>query len=75
MFQNFDAPARSQPIGGRLVALRAELAKHGVTGFIVPHSDEYQGEYTPASAERLAWLTGFTGSAIMISTRPSRDRK
>ncbi|MBB3932899.1 Xaa-Pro aminopeptidase [Kaistia hirudinis] len=63
MFQNFDAPARSQPIGGRLVALRAELAKHGATGFIVPHSDEYQGEYTPASAERLTWLTGFTGSA------------
>ncbi|MCX5515958.1 X-Pro aminopeptidase [Kaistia algarum] len=65
MFQNFDAPARSQPIGGRLVSLRAELGKHGLSGFLVPHSDEYQGEYTPASAERLAWLTGFTGSAGM----------
>jgi len=63
MFQNFDAPARSQPIAGRLASLRSELEKDGVDGFIVPHSDEYQGEYIPASAERLAWLTGFTGSA------------
>ena len=65
MFQNFDAPSRAHPITGRLVALRARLAEEGVHGFIVPHADEYQGEYTPASAERLAWLTGFTGSAGM----------
>ena len=63
MFQNFDAPARSGPIGARLESLRAELANEGLAGFLVPHSDEYQGEYTPPSAERLAWLTGFTGSA------------
>ncbi|MGM0559984.1 MAG: aminopeptidase P family protein [Pseudomonadota bacterium] len=47
----------------RLAALRAELRLRGLDGFIVPRSDEYQGEYVPASAERLAWLTGFTGSA------------
>ena len=35
----------------------------GLSGFIVPHADEYQNEYVPACAERLAWLTGFTGSA------------
>ncbi|MCX5497121.1 aminopeptidase P family protein [Kaistia dalseonensis] len=63
MFQNFDAPSRAEPISGRLVALRARLADAGLTGFLVPHADEYQGEYIPASAERLAWLTGFTGSA------------
>jgi len=63
MFQTFEAPTRSGPIGERLTALRAELRRLGLTGFIVPHADEYQGEYIPASAERLAWLTGFTGSA------------
>lgn len=43
--------------------LRAELRRRGLTGFIVPHADEHQSEYLPPSAERLAWLTGFTGSA------------
>ncbi len=47
----------------RLDALRAEMARQGLDGFIVPHSDEFQNEYLPPSAERLAWITGFTGSA------------
>ncbi len=47
----------------KLAALRAGLARRGLDGFIVPHADEYQNEYLPPSAERLAWLTGFTGSA------------
>jgi Xaa-Pro aminopeptidase len=47
----------------RLAALRAALAERGVDGFLVPRADEHLGEYVPASAERLAWLTGFTGSA------------
>jgi Xaa-Pro aminopeptidase len=47
----------------RLAALRAELARRGVAGFIVPRADEHQGEYVPERAQRLAWLTGFTGSA------------
>src|SRR3954447_19744482 len=46
-----------------LTALRRELARRGLDGFVVPRSDEHLGEYVPASAERLAWLTGFTGSA------------
>src|ERR1700761_4307155 len=46
-----------------LPALRQELARQGLDGFIVPRADEHLGEYVPASAERLAWLTGFTGSA------------
>src|SRR5690349_20980506 len=47
----------------RLIALRRELQRQGLDGFIVPRADEYLGEYVPPSAERLAWLTGFTGSA------------
>jgi Xaa-Pro aminopeptidase len=47
----------------RLKSLRSELARQGLDGFIVPHSDAFQNEYLPPSAERLAWLTGFTGSA------------
>jgi len=56
----------------RLQALRRELAGRGLDGFIVPRADEHLGEYVPASAERLAWLTGFTGSAglaVVLATR------
>ena len=49
----------------RLTELRAELVRQGLDGFIVPRADEHLGEYVPASAERLSWLTGFTGSAGM----------
>ena len=47
----------------RLDSLRAELRRRGLSGFVVPRSDEHQGEYVPPCAQRLAWLTGFTGSA------------
>lgn len=47
----------------KLAALRAQLTKHKIHGFLVPKADEFQGEYIPARAERLQWLTGFTGSA------------
>ncbi|MCC7283946.1 MAG: aminopeptidase P family protein [Acetobacteraceae bacterium] len=50
-------------LAGRLAALRAELAGRGLDGFIVPRADSYLNEYVPPDAERLAWLTGFTGSA------------
>jgi Xaa-Pro aminopeptidase len=46
-----------------LSALQQELARQSLDGFIVPRADEHLGEYVPPSAERLAWLTGFTGSA------------
>ena len=53
-----------------LTLLRAELTHQSLDGFIVPHADEYQNEYLPAGNERLAWLTGFTGSAgLAIVTR------
>lgn len=47
----------------RVQKLRSHLTQQGLSGFIIPHADEYQNEYLPASAERLAWLSGFTGSA------------
>lgn len=47
----------------KLDRLRAKMAAQGLTGYLVPRADEWQGEYVPARAERLAWLTGFTGSA------------
>jgi Xaa-Pro aminopeptidase len=68
-------PAKSTPAGTsaqRLAALRAVLKKRGLDGFVVPRSDEHQGEYVPPCAERLAWLTGFTGSAglaIVLAAR------
>tara|TARA_B110000438_G_C15809650_1_gene649040 strand:- start:660 stop:2474 length:1815 start_codon:yes stop_codon:yes gene_type:complete len=47
----------------RLTALRAHLKSVGVDGCVVPRGDEYQGEFVAPYAERLAWLSGFTGSA------------
>ena len=58
-------PAAEADHAARLAALRAELGRRGLEGFAVPHADEHQGEYLPLRAERLAWLTGFTGSAGM----------
>ncbi|MGO8865137.1 MAG: aminopeptidase P family protein [Alphaproteobacteria bacterium] len=55
--------ARAPSHAERLKRLRAELARRGLAGFIVPRGDEHQGEYVPRRAERLGWLTGFTGSA------------
>ncbi|MFT8246283.1 aminopeptidase P family protein [Roseomonas sp. BN140053] len=55
-----------------LSALRARLLAAGAEGFIVPRSDEYLGEYVPLSAERLFWLTGFSGSAGLAVVLPDR---
>jgi Xaa-Pro aminopeptidase len=62
-FQTFDDDSESASTAPRVAALRAELARRGLDGFIVPHADRYQNEYLPPSERRLAWLTGFTGSA------------
>ena len=47
----------------RIAALRTELRRRGLDGFLVPLSDEHQSEFPPKCSQRLAWLTGFTGSA------------
>ena len=56
----------TNPILDRIANLRRELAKQGLDGFLVPMADEYQSEYVPASAQRLAFISGFTGSAGFI---------
>ncbi len=63
MFQTYDDPGG--PAIGRkhLPRLRKALKSSGLDGFIVPHEDEWQNEYVPAAYDRLAWTTGFTGSA------------
>jgi len=62
-FQSFDDTTKRAASGPRLARLRAELARRGLDGFIVPHADRYQNEYVPPSDERLAWISGFSGSA------------
>ncbi|MVA17530.1 M24 family metallopeptidase [Agrobacterium vitis] len=63
MFQSFDVTSTPQFGRDRVAALRDRFSGLGIDGFLIPRADEYQGEYVPASAERLSWLTGFTGSA------------
>src|ERR1700730_15327315 len=62
-FQTFDDPPEAAQAAPRVAALRAELVRRGLDGFVVPHADRYQNEYLPPSEERLAWLSGVTGSA------------
>ncbi len=63
MFQNFTVKADPATVAPRLKALRAAMSAENLDILLVPHADEYQNEYIPACAERLAFLTGFTGSA------------
>jgi Xaa-Pro aminopeptidase len=62
-FQSFDDSHEPAATPARLTALRATLKRRGLDGFVVPRADRQQNEYLPASEERLAWLTGFSGSA------------
>ena len=59
-FRRRTTPATGAP---RLAALRAAMAEAGVDAFLVPRADAHQGEYVAPRDDRLAWLTGFTGSA------------
>src|SRR5258708_5983657 len=58
-----DGLTASPAPAARLAALRVELKRRSLDGFIVPRADEHQGEYVPRNSQRLAWLTGFRGSA------------
>src|SRR6187200_933539 len=62
-FQTFEDSGERGASASRVAALRAELKRQNLDGFIVPRADRHQGEYVPPSEERLTWLTGFTGSA------------
>lgn len=63
MFQSFEVTARPEQGPPRLEALRASLTAAQLDGFVIPRADAHQGEYVAARDARLAWLTGFTGSA------------
>ena len=64
-FQSFTDSADASQSHKRVAALRAELKRNGLDGFVIPRADEHQNEYVPACAGRLPWLTGFAGSAGM----------
>ncbi|WP_441241067.1 aminopeptidase P family protein [Tardiphaga sp. 768_D3_N2_1] len=64
-FQTFEEPESGVALTARLAAFREELLRRKLTGFVIPRADQQQNEYVPPSDERLAWLTGFTGSAGM----------
>jgi Xaa-Pro aminopeptidase len=63
MRQSFDETTSPSFGAKHLPLVRAAMAQQGLDGFLVPHEDEHQNEYLPAANDRLAWLTGFTGSA------------
>jgi Xaa-Pro aminopeptidase len=62
-FQTFEEPEGGVALTARLAAFREELIRRNLAGFVVPRADQQQNEYVAPSEERLAWLTGFTGSA------------
>ncbi|MCJ8144670.1 aminopeptidase P family protein [Ancylobacter sp. A5.8] len=62
-FQTFGDASAPALGAARLKLLRAELERRGLDGFVIPRADAHQNEYVPPCDERLAWLTGFTGSA------------
>ena len=70
MFQSFDDTARPDQGPPRLAQLRAAIAEHALAGFLVPRADAHQGEYVAPHDDRLAWLTGFTGSAGFCAVLP-----
>ncbi len=63
MFQLFDDVSSPAASAERIKALQGELKSRRLKGYLVPHSDEHQNEYLAPQFERLAWLTGFAGSA------------
>ncbi len=70
MFQTFEVSSTPQQGPDRLAALRAELVRLGVDGFLVPRADVHQGEYVAPRDARLEWLTGFSGSAGFCAVLP-----
>ncbi|KIN73068.1 aminopeptidase P family protein [Sulfitobacter guttiformis] len=63
MFQSFEVKARPDQGPPRLAQIRNQMKAAGLDGFVIPRADAHQGEYVAARDARLAWLTGFTGSA------------
>jgi Xaa-Pro aminopeptidase len=72
MFQSFEETADPRAAKARIAAVRAEMAARGLAAYLVPRADEFQGEYVAAYAERLRWLSGFTGSAGLLIVTASK---
>ncbi len=72
MFQTFQEKTNPEQGPERLSALRGAMAAAGLGGFLVPRADAHQGEYVAPGDERLAWLTGFTGSAGFAAITAAR---
>ena len=64
MFQNFETQGDRAAGPARLKALRAEMARVGADGFLIPRGDAHMGETVAPRDQRLLWLTGFTGTQI-----------
>ena len=62
MRQTFDIKGGPQDGRAHLPLVREQLVAQGIDGLYIPHDDEYQNEYLPDANERLAWVSGFTGS-------------
>ena len=65
VFQSFSEKSDPSHVAPRLAALRAAMQKAGIDSFVIPRADAHRGESVPASEARLAYVTGFTGSAGM----------
>jgi Xaa-Pro aminopeptidase len=63
LYQTFEDSADSSQSAERVAALRSTFRKYEIDGYLVPRADKHQNEYVAPSEERLAWLSGFTGSA------------
>ena len=61
--QREGSESEGKDLHARFIIRNRSKARRGLDGFVVPHADRHQNEYLPASEERLAWVTGFTGSA------------
>lgn len=72
MFQSFTEKARPEQGPPRLADLHAAMTGADLDGWLVPRADVHQGEYVAPGDERLAWLTGFTGSAGFAAITASR---
>ncbi|MGV8832036.1 MAG: aminopeptidase P family protein [Devosia sp.] len=72
VFQSFAEQADPNNVAPRLAALRAAMATAGVDAFLIPRADAHRGESVPAGDARLAYVTGFTGSAGLAIVGPDR---
>ncbi len=72
MYQSFETNSATHAVPDRLSDLRELLNKSKLDGFLVPRGDEHRGEYVAPASERLAWITGFTGSAGFAAITSSK---